>query len=107
MTNQLSGNSGQVERDKMNKYQRKNLENLHIHIEGLQATLAKRNLLIADMKEDVANPDPRHKRELDKAYKDGWRACAEELMSETATMANSLLCLRSKAFESLLKNEKR
>jgi hypothetical protein len=87
--------------------QEQNIENLHIHIQGLQATLAKRNLLIANMKEDVANPDLRHKRELDKAYKDGWRACAEELMSETATMANSLLCLRSKAFESLLKNEKR
>jgi len=87
--------------------QEQNIENLHIHIEGLQATLAKRNLLIANMKEDVANPDPRHKRELNKAYKDGWRACAEELMTETAAMANSLLCLRNKAFESLLKNEKR
>ena len=87
--------------------QEQNIENLHIHIDGLQATLAKRNLLIADMKEDVANPDPRHKRELDKAYKDGWRACAEELMTETARASNALTLLRSQAFESLLKNETR
>jgi len=100
------GDSVQSERHKMNNQEQK-IENLYIHIKGLQATLTERNLLIADMKEDVANPDQRHKRDLDKAYKDGWRACAEELMSETATMANSLLCLRSKAFESLLKNEKR
>jgi hypothetical protein len=87
--------------------QEQNIENLHIHIEGLQATLAKRNLLIANMKEDVANPDPRHERAIKKAYKDGWRACAEKLMSETATATNALTLLRSQAFESLLKNEKR
>ena len=87
--------------------QEQNIENLHIHIDGLQATLAKRNIRIAEMEEDVADPNPRQERAIKKAYKDGWRACAEELMSETATMANSLLCLRSKAFESLLENEKR
>ena len=86
--------------------QEQNIENLHIYIEGLTATLAKRNLLIADMKEDVANPNPRQERAIKKAYKDGWRACAEELMSETATATNALTLLRSQAFESLLKNEK-
>jgi len=84
-----------------------NIENLHIHIEGLQATLAKRNIRIAEMQEDVANPNPRQERAIKKAYKDGWRACAEELMSETATATNALTLLRSQAFESLLKNEKR
>ena len=87
--------------------QEQNIENLHIHIEGLQATLAKRNIRIAEMEKDVADPNPRQERAIKQAYKNGWRACAEELMSETATMANSLLCLRSKSFESLLENEKR
>jgi len=90
----------------MNNQEQK-IENLYIHIKGLQATLTERNIRIAEMEEDVADPNPRQERAIKKAYKDGWRACAEELMSETATMANSLLCLRSKAFESLLKNEKR
>ena len=90
----------------MNNQEQK-IENLYIHIKGLQATLTERNIRIAEMEEDVADPNPRQERAIKKAYKDGWRACAEELMSETATMANSLLCLRSKAFESLLENEKR
>ena len=83
------------------------IENLYIHIKGLQATLAKRNIRIAEMEKDVADPNPRQERAIKQAYKDGWKDCAEELMRETATMANSLLCLRSKAFESLLENEKR
>jgi len=101
----------------MTKYQQKNIENLTTHIAALQATLAKRDLAIESLRDtlaekniklaELADPSLINNQIITRAYKDGWNDCAEELMSETATMANSLLCLRSKAFESLLKNEKR
>ena len=87
--------------------QEQNIENLHIHIDGLQATLAKRKTRIAELEDKLANPFAGQNLTINRAYKDGWRACAEELMSETATATNALTLLRSQAFESLLKNEKR
>ena len=84
-----------------------NIENLHIYIEGLQATLAKRKIRIAELEDKLAKPFEGQNKVINRAYKDGWRACAEELMSETATATNALTLLRSQALESLLKNEKR
>ena len=87
--------------------QEQNIENLHIHIEGLQATLTKRNKQITALQDKLLDPLPRQEKEIRDAYRIGWRACAEELMSETATATNALTLLRSQAFEALLKNEKR
>lgn len=53
-------------------------EHLIAHIEGLQATLSKRNAVIADLTEKlrVANEGEPTQAVLLKAYRDGWRACA-------------------------------
>ena len=90
----------------MNNQEQK-IENLYIHIKGLQATLTERNKQIAELQDKMANPGIIEGQQIRQSYKDGWRACAEGLMSETATATNALTLLRSQAFESLLKNEKR
>jgi len=90
----------------MNNQEQK-IENLYIHIKGLQATLTERNKQIAELQDKLANPGIIEGQQIRQSYKAGWRACAEKLMSETATATNALTLLRSQAFESLLKNEKR
>ena len=90
----------------MNNQEQK-IENLYIHIKGLQATLTERNKQIAELQDKLANPGIIEGQQIRQSYKAGWRACADKLMSETATATNALTLLRSQAFESLLKNEKR
>jgi hypothetical protein len=93
------------------------IENLYIHIEGLQATLAERNVTIESLRDALADREIKlaelgdpwlmKNQVIKRAYKDGWKDCAEELMRETAIAAHSLNRLKNQAYESLVKNETR
>lgn len=54
-------------------------EALKIHIEGLQATLTKRNARIAELEEKLARPidlPADVQKKIDKAYARGWKAAS-------------------------------
>jgi len=53
-------------------------DNLIVHIEGLQATLTKRNARIAELEAFIAGEgkEERDERALKNAYKKGWNECA-------------------------------
>jgi uncharacterized protein involved in exopolysaccharide biosynthesis len=86
----------------------KNLESLHIHIEGLQATLTKRNARItqleAQVSELIANPEAGAKET--KAYRAGWKACANQLQDATRKMAYQLREIDKQALKIWLEGEK-
>jgi hypothetical protein len=83
-------------------------ENLIIHIEGLQATLTKRNKRIAELEAMLAGEgqDERQQRALDRARKEGWQACSEHLMSVTAEAARQLGKVRRDAWDLYLEKER-
>ena len=97
--------------------QEQKIENLYIYIEGLEARLAKRNVTIESLRDALANREIKlaelgdpwlmKNRVITRAYRDGWKDCAEELIRETAIAAHSLNRLKNQAYESLAKNEKR
>jgi chromosome segregation ATPase len=84
------------------------LENLHIHIEGLQATLAKRNARITQLEAQVSelkiNPEAGAKET--KAYKAGWKAAADHLKSAANKMAYELREIDKQAFKVWLEGDK-
>jgi chromosome segregation ATPase len=86
----------------------KNLESLHIHIEGLQATLTKRNARITQLEAQVSelklNPESAAKET--KAYKAGWKACANHLQDASRKMAYQLRDIDKQAFRIWLEGEK-
>jgi uncharacterized protein involved in exopolysaccharide biosynthesis len=86
----------------------KNLESLHIHIEGLQATLTKRNARITQLEalvaELTANPEAGAKET--KAYKAGWKAAASQLQDAAKKMAYELREIDKTAFKIFLEGEK-
>jgi uncharacterized protein involved in exopolysaccharide biosynthesis len=86
----------------------KNLESLHIHIEGLQATLAKRNARITQLETQVAeltaNPEAGAKET--KAYKAGWKAAASHLQETSRKMAYELRAIDKQAFRVWLEGDK-
>lgn len=86
----------------------KNLENLHIHIEGLQGTLAKRNARIAELELQVAalKANPSAAANTSKAYKSGWKDCAGHLMGTTHKLAQELALVRKDAFRLYLDGDK-
>lgn len=54
-------------------------DQLIIHIEGLQATLTKRNAQIEQLRKELNKPivlPDEIQKELDKAFIKGWKACA-------------------------------
>jgi uncharacterized protein involved in exopolysaccharide biosynthesis len=85
----------------------KNLEALHIHIEGLQATLTKRNARIAQLEAQVAelkmNPEAGAKET--KAYKAGWQAAANQLKAATTKMAYELREIDKASFKVWLEGD--
>jgi predicted RNase H-like nuclease (RuvC/YqgF family) len=85
--------------------QERNVEQLHIHIEGLQATLTKRNARIADLEAEVAaiRKNPAASAAEKKAYKQGWKDCAGHLMEATRRHALELAKVRKEAFDLYLK----
>lgn len=86
----------------------KNLEALHIHIAGLQATLTKRNERIAQLEAKVEElkGNPIVGAAQKKAYKQGWKDCAGHLMNTTHEMANKLREVRKDAFKLYLEGDK-
>jgi predicted nucleic acid-binding Zn-ribbon protein len=87
--------------------QENNLEALHIHIEGLQATLTKRNARITQLEAQVSelkmNPEAGAKET--KAYKAGWKACANHLQDAARKMAYELREIDKEAFKIWLEGE--
>ena len=90
----------------MNK-EEMNRESLLIHIEGLQATLTKRNARIAELEAKVAelknNPEAAVSKK--RAYQEGWKACAAHLMETTRKTALELAKIRREAFNLYLEGE--
>jgi len=83
------------------------IEALQIHIEGLQATLTKRNARIAELEAKVAelknNPEAAVSKQ--RAYREGWKACAGHLMETTRKTAVELGKIRKEAFRLYLEGE--
>ena len=86
----------------------RNLEALHIHIEGLQATLTKRNARIAELQQQVAalKINPVSSAAGIAAYKNGWAACANRLQEITRQTAQQLRDVNKAAFRLYLEGEK-
>lgn len=67
-------------------------ENLVNHIEGIQATLTKRNARIAELEEALrlaVDGEPSQEA-LKKAYRRGWKACASSAMTGVSAAARAL-----------------
>lgn len=75
-------------------------ESLIIHIEGLQATLTKRNERIAqlELQVETLKNNPASSANEKKAYKKGWQDCANHMMESTREMARKLSDIRKEAF---------
>ena len=84
-------------------------EALKIHIEGLQATLTKRNARIAELEAKLAEPvDVPEKvdKMVKNAYKRGWQDCARLMMEATKDTAQVLSKIRKDAFNLYVEGEK-
>lgn len=83
-------------------------EALKIHIEGLQSTLGKRNARIKELEEKLSQPvdlPAKVEKMLRKAYKDGWKACALNLLSATKVASENLGHLSKKALDAYVSQE--
>ena len=84
-------------------------EALKIHIEGLQATLTKRNARIAELEAKLAEPvdvPEKVKKMVSNAYKSGWKDCANLMMEATKDTAQVLSKIRKDAFDLYLQGDK-
>lgn len=87
-------------------------EYLLIHIEGLQATLTKRNARIADLEKQLQSLETKIaqnnkvRKLVNQAYKDGWKDCASKLMEITRETALQLRAVRKSAFSIYLDGDK-
>lgn len=83
-------------------------EKLVVHIEGLQATLAKRNERIAELEKELTEQGKSKsiERAEKKAYKQGWRDCSSHLMETTRVLALELNKVRKDSFDLYLKSDK-
>ncbi len=84
-------------------------EQLIIHIEGLQATLTKRNARIEELEAQVEKlkKSPANKDAERKGYKQGWKDCASHLMEITRKTALELREIRREAFDLYLNGDKK
>lgn len=80
-------------------------EGLIVHIEGLQATLTKRNKRIEELEQQLASAENGElaKTALKRAYKDGWEACSGELAEATRIGAVALGNIRRDAFDIMMR----
>lgn len=85
------------------------MEALQIHVEGLQATLTKRNIRIAELEKQVESlkKNPMASAAEKKAYRQGWRDCAGKMMEITRMTSLELSKIRKEAFEIYLEGGKR
>ena len=83
------------------------LERLHIHIAGLEATLARRNETIVSLEAKVEQlkVNPITDAEYKKAYRSGWQACARHLQDVTKKTAVDLGKVSGEAWRLYLKAE--
>ena len=83
-------------------------EQHEVHINGLQATLTKRNERIAELEKQLSSEgtSKRQARNIHKAYQKGWIACAGHLMETTRRTALELGKVRKDAFRLYLDGEK-
>ena len=77
-----------------------NRESLLIHIEGLQATLTKRNARIAELEAKITKNGQKIQTKLAirKAYKKGWTDAAAKLLDITRQTALELSKVRKEAW---------
>ena len=75
------------------------------HIKGLQLALTERNTRIKELEELLANPNPQIEKLERKAYKQGWRDCAAELMDITKDTVINLNKVNKHAWSVWLKIE--
>jgi hypothetical protein len=80
-----------------------------IHIEGLQATLAKRNARIAELEHQLkeAKAGALQTEMAKAAYRKGWKACAEHLQGAARKMAYELTEIDKTAFKVWLEGEQK
>lgn len=81
---------------------------LKIHIEGLQATLTKRNARIAELEARLNEPidfPEKVQKLIDKAYKKGWKDASNVLIENTRDAALELGKIRKEAFRIYLKED--
>ena len=85
----------------------KERENLLIHIEGLQATLTKRNQKIAELEAKLLDTPMSDEvlRAENRGFKNGWKACASKLMGTAHRAALELREIRADAFDLYLDGE--
>ena len=89
--------------------QEANRESLLIHIEGLQATLAKRNKRIAELEQQIVElkNNPVAGAAEKAAYKKGWQAAASHLSVTIRELAFELRKIDKEAFHIYLDGEKK
>jgi len=85
----------------------RNIEALHIHIEGLQATLTKRNTRIAELEAKLADPELINNVAIRRAYKSGWKDCASRMMEASKDTALLLKAIRKDAYDLYLESEQK
>ena len=79
-----------------------------LHIRHLQDTLTKRNATIVELQariDELETGEP-NQSQLKRAYRDGWKAAANEMMNATHEAANALGKLRAGAFRLVLQAER-
>lgn len=79
------------------------------HVAGLEAIIRRKNERIAHLEEQIAagGDSPHAKRQIKKAYRDGWEDAANRMMHATHQAAIALRHLRSDAFETILEGERK
>lgn len=84
-------------------------EALKIHIEGLQATLTKRNARIAELEDKLAKPIdlPENIQKLvQKAYRKGWRDASLKIKDASKEAVRALDTFDRQAYQVFLEGEK-
>jgi len=78
-----------------------------VHIEGLQATLTRRNARIEQLEAQIAEGgnSPAQKAAIKKAFKRGWTECAQRLMAATSQAAGALTTINREAWQEYLNSE--
>lgn len=82
-------------------------DNLIHHNAGLQLALSQRNAEIERLRSIIEGEEDeeRARRMREKAYKEGWKACAATLMQATQDAANNLRTVNRAAYAAYMKEE--
>lgn len=82
-------------------------DNLIVHIEGLQATITKRNARIAELEAMLTGEgaDERQQRALKREYKRGWQGASNQLQNTALDAARALGTVNKEAFRVFLEGD--